>query len=58
MVIIASMKTNPRVKQEEDGHHRGHEDQSKSKTRRRWYHRGHEDQSKSKTRERWSSSWP
>jgi len=36
MVIIVAMKTNPRVEQEEDGHHRGHEDQTKSKTRGRW----------------------
>jgi len=42
------MKTNPRVKQEEERHHRVHEDQSKSKTRGRWSHRGHEDQTKSK----------
>jgi len=31
MVIIAIMKTNSRAKQEESGHHRRHEDQTKSK---------------------------
>ncbi|WP_379052409.1 hypothetical protein [Metabacillus endolithicus] len=30
------MKTKPRVRQEEDSHHRCHEDQTKSRTRGRW----------------------
>ncbi|MFV2047666.1 MULTISPECIES: hypothetical protein [Metabacillus] len=36
MVIIPLIKTNPRAKEDEDGHHVANEDHPKSKRRERW----------------------